>query len=820
MQKFDVSGMSCAVCAHKVESAVSKVDGVENCSVNLLTNSLVVEGKVNAEAVIYAVKNAGYTASLSNEKVLGKTAQKDEIKAIKTRLFTSLIFLTFLIYLSMGYEMWGFPLPNFLAESLLIRGIIQGALSLVIMFINRKFFINGVKGVIHLSPNMDTLVSLGSLASYLYSLVVLVLFGFNAIEKGSFHFYFESAGMILVLITVGKLLEAFSKGKTKNALQNLINLAPKFATLLDDDGKESVVSIDKIKVGDIVLIRSGESVTVDGVVISGESEVDESMLTGESLPVSKVKHSKVYTATVCVAGVMRVKTERVGEDTSLARIIKMVSDATGGKAPVQRLADKVSGIFVPAVLTIAFITTVIWLLIGQTFGYSLSRGISVLVISCPCALGLATPVAIMVGSGLGAKNGILFKTATDMEDLGKMNIVAFDKTGTITKGKPQVTDVISASGTSQEQIIKIAYSLEFNSSHPLGVAICDYAKSMGVSPLQTTCFKDIIGKGITAKIENENYYIGKVSFIEEKVKFDGELAKKVELLSSQGKTPMVVSTDNKILGIIFSQDTIKEDAIQTVASLKEMGITPVMITGDNQKTALQIANAVGIERTYSNVLPQEKGEIINQLKRQGKVCMVGDGINDAVALTVADTGLAIGSGTDVAINSGDVVLINSKLSDVLASIRLSKYTLKIIRENLFWAFIYNVLCIPLACGVFIPLGLTLEPIYGAGAMSLSSFFVIMNALRINLFDIYKTKKNKKDKKKGERKMVKTIYIEGMMCMHCEKSVKDALEKIDGVESVVANHTENKATVTLNKDVSNEILISAVTAKDYKVISIE
>ncbi len=837
MKQFDVTGMSCAACSSKVEKAVSAVDGVSSCAVNLLTNSMTVEGVASENDIISAVEKAGYGASVKGrEKKASSDADslKDtETPKIRNRLIWSVVFLTPLMYISMGHMMWGWKLPSFFDGNHIAMGLAELILTVIIMVINQKFFINGFKGIIHKSPNMDTLVALGSFASFAYSTVVLFLMT-DAQVKGDadrvmslmHEFYFESAAMILTLITVGKMLEAYSKGKTTDALKSLMNLAPKTAMLIRDE-KEVEVPIEEVNIGDIFAVKPGESIPVDGVIIDGETAVDESALTGESLPIDKIAGDKVSGATINQSGYIKCKATRVGEDTTLSQIIKMVSDASATKAPIAKIADKVSGVFVPAVITVSLITLALWLLVGKDFGYVLARAISVLVISCPCALGLATPVAVMVGSGKGAKSGILFKTAASLEETGRIQIVALDKTGTITKGEPKVTDVI-AGQTDENTLLTLAYSLEQKSEHPLAKAVCEYGKENGLNLISSTEFKAIAGNGLSAKIDGREIFGGSLKFISSFVDVESEMKQKAKELSENGKTPLLFASENKLLGIIAVADVIKEDSPKAIKELQNMGIRVVMLTGDNEKTAGAIAKQVGVDAVVSDVLPDGKEKVIKELMKYGKVAMVGDGINDAPALTRADVGIAIGAGTDVAVDAGDIVLMNSKLTDVSSAIRLSRATLTNIYENLFWAFIYNIIGIPLAAGVWIPIfGWTLNPMFGAAAMSLSSFCVVTNALRLNLVNVHSPKHDKKKKavdicldttvkNKEENNMV-TIKVEGMMCPHCEAAVNKALEAIDGVESASANHEKGEVAVTLSKDVDIAVLESAITDAGYKVV---
>ena len=831
LKQYNVTGMSCAACSARVEKAVSAVNGVTSCSVNLLTNSMGVEGTASESDIISAVEKAGYGAypkgaekAKSNEDTENK-----EIKAMKNRLIWSSVFLVILMYFSMGYSMWGWYVPKFLDGNYIAVGIIQLLLTLIIMFINRKFFINGFKGVINRSPNMDTLVALGSGASFAYSLYALFAMTYAQMNGNTHHvmhlmheFYFESSAMILTLITVGKTLEAHSKGKTTNALKSLINLAPKSAVIIRD-GKEISVPVENIRKGDIFIVRSGENIAADGIIIDGTCAVDESALTGESIPADKSVGDYVSSGTINKSGFIKCEALKVGEETALSKIIRMVEDASATKAPVAKIADKVSGIFVPVVIGIAVITLIIWLVAGESFGFALARSISVLVISCPCALGLATPVAIMVGNGVGAKNGILFKTAVALEETGKINTVVLDKTGTVTIGKPEVTDIIVSNGFSENEFLSSAVSIEKKSEHPLALAIIKKAEEIGINPEEVTDFKVFAGNGLSAVMNNSEISGGNLDFISSKVTVPQKFKSISEKLSEQGKTPMFFCKDNTFMGIIAVADVIKKDAPQAINELHNMGMRVVMLTGDNERTARAIANQVGADEVIAGVLPDGKESVIRNLKKSGKVAMVGDGINDAPALARADIGIAVGNGTDIAIDSADVVLMKSRAVDIPASIRLSRKTLKNIHENLFWAFIYNIIGIPLAAGVFIPIfELKLNPMFGAFAMSLSSFCVVSNALRLNLFDIYNSAKDKKIKSKSERKsssMQKTIKIEGMMCGHCEATVKKALEAVSGVESAEVSHEKGTAVVELNTAVSDDVLKKAVEDKDYTVTSI-
>lgn len=818
MKKYNITGMSCAACSARVERAVSSLNGVDTCSVNLLTNSMEVEGTASESEIISAVIKAGYGAEVAgskkekaNEKST-KTKVNNEISALKNRFLISLVFLAMLMYIAMGHNMWGFPLPAFLHENPLAIAILQLILCLVVMILNRNFFISGIKSTINLAPNMDTLVSLGSGASFIYS--VALLFQIDSNHELLHGLYFESAAMILVLITLGKMLEAIAKGKTTDALDKLTSLAPESATVIRD-GKEISIPISDVRVGDIFTVRPGESIAVDGVVINGESAVDESALTGESIPVDKAVGSTVYSATINRSGYLQCRATEVGEETMLSRIIKMVEDASSSKAPIAKIADKVSGIFVPTVIGIAILTFIIWSALGKELGFSLTRAISVLVISCPCALGLATPVSIMVGSGVGAKNGILFKNATSLEETGKIKVIALDKTGTITEGQPKVTNVVFDANTDENELLTLAYSLEKQSEHPLSRAILQYGDEKGISSLSLTNFKALAGNGLEGTIDGATIRGGNERFISQFANITYSLKQEATRLAENGKTPMFFSKNDTILGIIAVADTIKKDARESIAELRAMGIKTVMLTGDNERTARAIAKQAGVDEVVAGVLPDGKEQIIQSLKKHGKVAMVGDGINDAPALTAADTGIAIGSGTDIAIDSANVVLIKNNLADLPAAIKLSRATLNNIKLSLFWAFFYNCLGIPLACGVLIPLGITLTPMIGAAAMSLSSFCVVTNALRLNLVKIYK-----KHKAKEFKPMTKTIRIEGMMCPHCEAHVKKALEALEGVENVTPSHVEKKATLTLTSPVSDEALKATVEAQGYKVLGIE
>lgn len=832
MKQYNVTGMSCASCVARVEKAVNKVEGVTSCSVNLLTNSMSVDGDVNSSDVISAVEKAGYGASLkgnsSKENKTNDEPLKDtETPKLKKRLFSSLVFLILLMYISMGHMMWGFPLPSILANNHIAMGLIQLLLTGIIMVINQKFFISGFKALIHRSPNMDTLVALGAGASFIYSVYALFAMtnaqvnnDMSLVMKYMDEFYFESAGMILTLITLGKMLESYSKGKTTNAIKGLMNLAPKKATILVDNA-EKVVPIEEVKIGDIFIVKPGENIPVDGVVIEGESAVNESALTGESIPVDKTVGDNVSGATVNQSGFIKCKATKVGEDTTLSQIIKMVSDASATKAPIAKVADKVSGVFVPIVISIAVVTIIVWLLCGATFGNALVRGISVLVISCPCALGLATPVAIMVGNGVGAKNGILFKNATSLETTGKVSYVLLDKTGTITNGTPVVTDIIPSENYTQDDLLSYASSLESKSEHPLAKAVVQKAIDSNIKTLDTTDFKSLTGNGVSAKINGKTIVGGSVKHISSITNTDENIIKQADDLATKGKTPLLFVMDNQLLGIIAVADVVKSDSPKAIKELQNMGIKVVMVTGDNEKTAQAIAKESGVDEVIADVLPDGKEKVVTQYKEKGMVAMVGDGINDAPALTRADIGIAIGAGTDVAIDSADIVLMKSKLTDVSGAIRLSRGTLRNIHENLFWAFIYNVIGIPLAAGVWIPIfGWTLSPMFGAAAMSLSSFCVVTNALRLNFLNIRSSKRDRKIKNKTNKKekntMTTTLKINGMMCPHCEATVKTALESIDGVTSAEVSHESGTAVVTLSKEVSEDVLKKAVVDKGYTV----
>lgn len=832
MKQYNVTGMSCASCVARVEKAVNKVDGVTSCSVNLLTNSMSVDGDVKSSDVISAVEKAGYGASLkgnsSKENKTNDEPLKDtETPKLKKRLFSSLVFLLLLMYISMGHMMWGFPLPSILANNHIAMGLIQLLLTGIIMVINQKFFVSGFKALIHRSPNMDTLVALGAGASFIYSVYALFAMtnaqvnnDMSLVMKYMDEFYFESAGMILTLITLGKMLESYSKGKTTNAIKGLMNLAPKKATILVDNA-EKVVPIEEVKIGDIFVVKPGENIPVDGVVIEGESAVNESALTGESIPVDKTVGDNVSGATVNQSGFIKCKATKVGEDTTLSQIIKMVSDASATKAPIAKVADKVSGVFVPIVISIAVVTIIVWLLCGAAFGNALVRGISVLVISCPCALGLATPVAIMVGNGVGAKNGILFKNATSLETTGKISYVLLDKTGTITNGTPVVTDIIPNENYTENDLLSYASSLESKSEHPLAKAVVQKAIDSNIKTLDTTDFKSLTGNGVSAKINGKTIVGGSVKHISSITNIDEKVIKQADDLATKGKTPLLFVMDNRLLGIIAVADVVKSDSPKAIKELQNMGINVVMVTGDNEKTAQAIAKESGVDEVIAGVLPDGKEKVVTQYKEKGIVAMVGDGINDAPALTRADIGIAIGAGTDVAIDSADIVLMKSKLTDVSGAIRLSRGTLRNIHENLFWAFIYNVIGIPLVAGVWIPIfGWTLSPMFGAAAMSLSSFCVVTNALRLNFLNIRSSKRDRKIKNKTNKKekntMTTTLKINGMMCPHCEATVKTALESIDGVTSAEVSHESGTAVVTLSKEVNEDVLKKAVVDKGYTV----
>ena len=856
MEQYTVTGMSCAACSARVEKAVKAVPGVTSCSVSLLTNSMGVEGTASASAIVKAVQEAGYGASPKAAAAETPSAELDaladhETPRLKKRLIASLVFLAVLMYFSMGHMMWGWPLPHWFDGNHVAMGLVQLLLAGIVMVINQKFFISGFKGLLHRAPNMDTLVALGSSASFLWSTYALFAMTRAQVDGNDalvMHYmmelYFESAAMILTLITVGKMLEARSKGKTTDALKSLMKLAPQTATLLQE-GAEVTVPIAQVKKGDLFVVRPGENIPVDGLVLEGSSAVNESTLTGESIPVDKAAGDKVSAATTNQSGFLKCEATRVGEDTTLAQIIRMVSDAAATKAPIAKIADTVSGFFVPAVISISVLTTLVWLLLGREFGYALARGISVLVISCPCALGLATPVAIMVGNGLGARNGILFKTAASLEAAGRTQIVALDKTGTITSGEPRVTDILPAGGVSESELLTLAASLEQKSEHPLAKAVLAYAETETIACPDVTDFAALPGNGLSARLDGMEIYGGNAEFITTKASVPAELQAEAARLAAEGKTPLFFGGAGRLMGVIAVADTLKEDSPRAIRELQNMGIRVVMLTGDNQRTADAIGRQAGVDEVIAGVLPDGKEAVIRRLQESGKVAMVGDGINDAPALTRADTGIAIGAGTDVAIDAADVVLMNSRLSDVPAAIRLSRATLRNIHENLFWAFIYNIIGIPLAAGVFIPFGLTLNPMFGAAAMSLSSFCVVSNALRLNLFDLHSTKHDRKPKSaalpaapvqpaaaentaepvsapvvKEDNAMKKTLHVEGMMCGHCEARVKKALEALPAVDAAVVSHEAGTAIVTLNAEVSDADLKKAVEDQDYKVTGIE
>ena len=845
MIQYIVTGMSCAACSARVEKAVSKVPGVTSCSVSLLTNSMGVEGTATEQEIIKAVKDAGYGASKKGEgaakvqpaqALAGEDMLKDrETPVLKRRLIASVGFLIVLMYFSMGHMMWGWPVPGFMKDNHVMMGLLQMLLTITVMVINQKFFISGFKGLLHRAPNMDTLVALGSGASFVYSTYALFAMtdaqmhgDMDAVMSYMHDFYFESAAMILALITVGKMLEARSKGKTTDALKGLMKLAPKTAVVIRGE-KEVQVSIEQVQKGDCFVVKPGENIPVDGEVIEGNSAVNESALTGESIPVDKAVGDKVSAATVNQSGYLKCRATRVGEDTTLSQIIQMVSDAAATKAPIAKIADRVSGVFVPTVITIAVITIIVWLIAGQSIGFALSRGIAVLVISCPCALGLATPVAIMVGNGMGARNGIMFKTAVSLEETGKMQIVALDKTGTITSGEPKVTDIIPAAGVTEDTLLKYAYALENKSEHPLARAILEKAKEENAGIEEVTGFQALPGNGLTAILDGHTLYGGNHTFISSKVSVDGDIQKKAEKLAEAGKTPLFFGNEDRLLGVIAVADVIKEDSPQAIKELQNMGIHVVMLTGDNERTAKAIGQQAGVDEVIAGVLPEGKEQVIRKLKEKGKVAMVGDGINDAPALTRADMGIAIGAGTDVAIDAADVVLMKSRLSDVPAAIRMSRATLRNIHENLFWAFFYNIIGIPLAAGVWYPLfRWKLNPMFGAAAMSLSSFCVVSNALRLNLFKMYdaskdkklKAKKEKKRSKKEDKTMKKIMHIEGMMCGHCEAAVKKALEALPQVDEAVVSHETGTAELTLNAEIADDVLKKTVEDKDYTVTSME
>ena len=849
MKQFNVTGMSCAACSARIEKAVGGIDGVTACSVSLLTNSMGVEGTASDADIIAAVEKAGYGASVKDGKSRNEADEKNaltdkETPALKKRLITSVAFLLVLMYFSMGHMMWNFPLPSFMNGNHLAMGLVQLLLCIVIIFINRKFFTSGFKALVNRAPNMDTLVALGSSAAFVYSLIVLFMMTDSVMRGDSARttelmdkFNFESAAMILTLITVGKTLEARSKGKTTDALKRLIELAPDTANVIRD-GAEITVPAAELKIGDIFAVRPGEKIPVDGVVIEGSSAVNEAALTGESVPVDKAEGDSVCSATVNQSGYIKCRATRVGEDTTLSQIIKTVSDAAATKAPIAKTADKVSGVFVPVVISIAAVTAAVWFFISRDIGYALERGISVLVISCPCALGLATPVAVMVGNGVGAKNGILFKTAASLEETGRIQIVALDKTGTVTNGTPAVTDIIPSDGKTEEELLKFAGSLEAKSEHPLAKAVTDFCMQKNVPLSETEYFTALPGAGLTAKLNGKAVFGGNQKLVSEKIKISKKMLEKADRLAEDGKTPLFFASSDEFYGIIAVADVIKEDSAAAVKQLENMGIRVVMLTGDNKRTARAIGRQVGITDVISDVKPDGKEAVVREFQKFGKVAMVGDGINDAPALTRADIGIAIGAGSDIAIDAADVVLMKSSLSDVPAAIRLSRATLTNIHENLFWAFIYNTIGIPLAAGVLIPLGLTLQPMFGAAAMSLSSFCVCMNALRLNLFKIHETRRDKKRRtaavdfsevisndedtvsEVGNGSAVRIVHIKGMMCPHCENTVKKALESVDGISNADVSHKKGTAVITLTKDISDDIIAKNVTDKGYEFVSVE
>ena len=850
MDKYDITGMSCAACQARVEKAVSALSGVRSCSVSLLTNSMAVEGDCSSSEIIAAVEKAGYGAALKDAASAAKKNSVQDADALadketpklKKRLWASVVFLLMLMYVSMGAGMFGFPLPPFLQGNCVGIGLVQLLLSGVVLVINQKFFVSGFRSLLHLSPNMDTLIAMGSGASFVYSTVVLFIMT-TLLQQGRqteamalmHEFYFESAAMILTLITVGKTLEAYAKGRTTDALRSLMSLAPKSAVLLRN-GEEVTVPVEQVCKGDVFIVRAGDSIPVDGVVTDGEGAVDESALTGESIPVDKTKDSPVTAAAICRSGYLKCRAVRVGEDTALSEIIAMVSDAAATKAPVAKLADRISLWFVPAVIGIAVLSAVIWLLTGAPVGTALARGICVLVVSCPCALGLATPVAIMVGSGMGAKNGILFKTAEALQETGRADIVVLDKTGTVTTGTPEVTDVIAQNGISQEELLTMAASLEVKSEHPLAKAVSAYAQERNIPLLPTTGFATFAGNGVSAKIAENEVIGGSLSFIRQHISLSQTVLQQVQTLAAEGKSPMLFAKDHKLIGIIAAADAIKEDSASAIREMRNRGLFVMMLTGDHRRTAEVIGKKAGVDMVVAGVRPDEKGKVIQSLTEKGRVIMVGDGINDAPALTRANVGMAIGAGTDVAIDAADVVLMKSRLSDVTAAIRLSAQTYRNIKQNLFWALFYNVLLIPIAAGVYASFGLTMHPMFGAGAMSLSSLFVITNALRLNFFKLHDSRHDKHKKQKITSEMLaeyhftkeptevttmeKTMKIEGMMCNHCEASVKKALEALDGVECAVVSHESGTAVVTLSADVADETLRKAVEDKDYTVCGIE
>ena len=847
MKQFNVTGMSCAACQARVEKAVSQVPGVSSCSVSLLTNSMGVEGDADENKIIEAVENAGYGASPKEAgavsvKYSEKLREEEESLKDKTtpvlrkRLIASVVVLIVLMYFSMGVHMFGFPTPAFMRGNHVSMGLMQLLLSGIILVINQKFFISGFKSLFHLAPNMDTLIALGSAASFVYSTVMLFAASYVQLQDGAKaaarymdEYYFESAAMILTLITVGKMLESYSKGRTTDALKSLMKLAPKTANVIRD-GIEKTVDIDEVVIGDVFVVRPGENIPVDGVVIEGISAVNESALTGESIPVDKEEGSRVSTATLNQSGFLKCRATRVGEDTTLSQIISMVSDAAATKAPVAKIADRISGVFVPVVIAIAAIVIVAWLLMGQTVGYALARGISVLVVSCPCALGLATPVAIMVGNGVGAKSGILFKTAEALQETGSVKIAALDKTGTITKGLPQVTDICALAGVSDEELIRKAFSIEIRSEHPLAKAITGYAEDKGYKADEVEEFQALPGNGLEAKLNGKRILGGSVGFISSKLPVLPDVQEMADRMSDEGKTPVMFAEDDRILGLIAVADMIKDDSERAIRELKNMGIHVVMLTGDNRRTAEAIGKLAGVDEVIAGVLPGQKESVIKRLQKYGKTAMIGDGINDAPALTRADIGIAIGAGSDVAIDAADVVLMKSNLTDAAAAVRLSRKTLVNIKENLFWALIYNVLLIPLACGVYAHWGLTMNPMWGAAAMSMSSLFVVTNALRLNLFNVYDTSRDKmggeiinitehSEENEGGNTMTKTVNIEGMMCAHCEANVKKALEALDGIESAVVSHEAGTAVIELSKEVDDDLIKQTIEDKDYKFISI-
>ncbi len=835
MERYNVSGMSCAACSSRVEKAVSSLPGINSCNVSLLTNSMTVEGNADSRDIIAAVEKAGYKARLEKEQE-GREGKEsfspdEETAKLKRRLTASLVFLVILMYFSMGHMMWGWPIPRFMEGNHIAMGLLQLILTAAVMVINQKFFISGFKGLIHRAPNMDTLVAIGAAAAFIYSTAALFLMtdaqlegDISSVEGYMHEFYFESAAMILTLITVGKMLEARSKGKTTDAIRRLMSLAPEKATVIRGD-REVIVPVAQVKKGDIFVLRPGERVPVDGTIVEGKSAIDESALTGESIPAEKGEGDSVSAATINTSGYLKCRAVRVGEDTTLAQIVRLVSDAAATKAPVAKIADKVSGIFVPAVMAISLLTLAVWLAAGQSMGFALARGISVLVISCPCALGLATPVAIMAGSGKGARSGILFKTAAAMEETGKIQIVALDKTGTVTKGHPEVADIVTAESVHEEQLLRLAFDLESRSEHPLAVAIVEEASRRGMEAAEVSEFEALPGRGLVAVREGRVIAGGNLQFISSKAEVTENISAEARRISSQGKTPLFFSEDGKMIGMIAVADSIKEDSHKAVEELENMGIKVVMLTGDNEAAARSIGEKAGISRVIAQVLPSEKEKVIRTLQKQGKTAMVGDGINDAPALTRADVGIAIGAGTDIAVDAADVVLMKNSLRDVPAAIRLSRSALKIIHENLFWAFIYNVVGIPLAAGVFISaLGWQLNPMFAAAAMSLSSFCVVTNALRLNLVNVYDERKDHKIKSRKKRKedklMEKTMKIEGMMCGHCEATVKKTLEGIEGVESAEVSHEKGTAVVICSSELENEVLRQAVEEQDYRVTAIE